>query len=167
MRLPCQGPEVAPSLTRISSGRFLWNPASDSKAVKQRNPVVTNLKLLGAVMRYRSRAVVLERPAVRAGLGCAVGAVPEANHRIRLRAFLPFDDVELHIVAFFKRFVAVQLDCRIVDEYIRPVLASDESVALGVVEPLDLTFVLSHRLLPSLGLSGIWEVKRGTPPRIF
>jgi hypothetical protein len=42
-----------------------------------------------------------------------------------------------------------------VDEYIRPVFASDESVALGVVEPLDLTFVLSsHRLLPSFGSCG-------------
>jgi hypothetical protein len=35
-----------------------------------------------------------------------------------------------------------------VNEYIRPVFASDESVALGVVEPLDLSFVLSHRFLP-------------------
>jgi hypothetical protein len=41
------------------------------------------------------------------------------------------------------------------DEYIRPVFTSDESVALGVVEPLDLPFVLSHRLLLSLGLARI------------
>jgi hypothetical protein len=32
------------------------------------------------------------------------------------------------------------------DEYIWPVFTSDESVALGVVEPLDFAFVLSHRL---------------------
>jgi hypothetical protein len=35
------------------------------------------------------------------------------------------------------------------NENIRPVFTSDESVALGVVEPLDLSLVLSHRFLPS------------------
>ena len=93
--------------------------------------------------------------------------IPQSDHCIRLGTFLTLDNVELNFVALFQRFVAVQLDCRVVDEYIRPVFTSDESVAFGVVKPLDLTFVLSHRLLPSLGLSGIWEVKRGTPPRIF
>ena len=79
-----------------------------------------------------------------------MGAIPEANYGICLGAFLPFNNVELNFVAFLERFVAVQLNCGIVDEYIRPVVASNESVALGVVKPLDLTFVLSHRLLPSL-----------------
>jgi hypothetical protein len=37
-----------------------------------------------------------------------------------------------------------------VDEYVWPVFTPDESVAFGVVEPLDLSFVLSHRLPPSL-----------------
>jgi hypothetical protein len=36
------------------------------------------------------------------------------------------------------------------NENIRPVIASDESVALGIVKPLDLPFVLSHRLPLSL-----------------
>jgi hypothetical protein len=40
-----------------------------------------------------------------------MGAVPEANHSIRLGTFLPFDDVEFNLVAFFERFVPVQLDC--------------------------------------------------------
>ena len=84
-----------------------------------------------------------------------MGAVPEANHGICLGTFLALDDVKLDLIAFFERFISVQLDRRIMDEYIRPVVASDESVALGVVKPLDLTFVLSsHRLLPSLGLAG-------------
>jgi hypothetical protein len=39
------------------------------------------------------------------------------------------------------------------DENIRSVFTSDESVAFGVVEPLDFSFELSHRLLPSLGVS--------------
>ena len=41
------------------------------------------------------------------------------------------------------------------DKYVRPVFASYESVALGVVKPLNLTFVLSHWLLPSLGCARI------------
>jgi hypothetical protein len=59
------------------------------------------------------------------------------------------DDVELDVIALFQRFVSIQLNRRVVNEYIRPVFTSDESVALGVVKPLDLPFVLSHRLLLS------------------
>jgi hypothetical protein len=81
-------------------------------------------------------------------------SVPEANNRIRLGAFLSFHYVEFDLIAFLERFVPVQLDCRVMNEYIRPVVASDESVALGVVKPLDLPFVLSHRFLPSFSLTG-------------
>jgi len=79
-----------------------------------------------------------------------MGGVLEQGHSIRLRAFLSVDYVELDLIAFFKRFVPVHLDCRVVDEYIRPVFTSDESVALGVVEPLNNSFVLCHKFLPSL-----------------
>jgi hypothetical protein len=82
-------------------------------------------------------------------LGGAVGAIPKAYYGIRLWALLALDYIELDFVAFFERFVSVQLDCRVMNEYIRPVFASDESVALGVVKPLDLPFVLSHSFLPS------------------
>jgi hypothetical protein len=78
-----------------------------------------------------------------------VGTIPKADYGIRLGTLLAFNYIELDVVAFFERFVPIQLDCRIVDEYIRPVFASDESVALGVVKPLDLPFVLSHSFLPS------------------
>ena len=78
-----------------------------------------------------------------------MGTIPKADYGIRLRAFLAFNYVELDLIAFFERFVPIQLNCRVVDEYIRPVFTSDESVALGVVKPLDLSFVLSHRFLPS------------------
>ena len=74
------------------------------------------------------------------------GCISLANNCIRLRAFLSLDDVEFHIVAFFQSFVAVQLNCRVVNENIWPVVASDESVALGVVEPLHFAFELSHRV---------------------
>jgi len=72
--------------------------------------------------------------------------IPQPDNCIRLRALLTLDDVELNIIALFKRFIAIQLNCRVVDEYIWSVIASDESVALGVVEPLDFAFVLSHRV---------------------
>src|ERR1700691_5319480 len=90
-------------------------------------------------------------PCLRGGVG-GVGFIPEADTAIRLWAFLPFNNIELDLVAFFQRLVPIKLDCRVVDEYIRSVLTSDESVALGVVEPLNLSFVLSHRFLPSFFL---------------
>jgi hypothetical protein len=83
-----------------------------------------------------------------------MGTIPKADNCIRLRALLALNDVELDLVAFLERFVSIQLDCRVVDEYIWPVFASDESVALGVVKPLDLPFVLSHSFfLPSFLLA--------------
>src|ERR1017187_9071827 len=78
-----------------------------------------------------------------------IGALEEC-HCIRLRAFLSFDYVELDLIAIFECFVPIQSDCRVVDEYIRPVFASYESVALGVVKTLNNSFVLCHKLLPSL-----------------
>jgi len=79
-----------------------------------------------------------------------MGGVPQPENRIGLRTLLTLDDVKLNIIALFQSFVPIQLNCRVVDEYVWPVFTPDESVALGVVEPLDLTFVLSHRLPPSL-----------------
>jgi len=73
---------------------------------------------------------------------------PEPKNCVGLGPFLALDDVEFDVIALFQGFVAVQLNCRVVDEDIGTVIASDESVALGVVKPLDLAFVLSHRLLP-------------------
>jgi hypothetical protein len=78
------------------------------------------------------------------------GGIPEPDYRIRLGTFLTLDDIELDLIVLFQRFVSIQLNRRVMDEYIGPIIAADESVALGVVEPLDLPFVLSHRILPSL-----------------
>jgi hypothetical protein len=84
------------------------------------------------------------------------GCVSLPDNSVRLRAFLPLDDVKLHVIALFQSLVTIQLDCRVVNENIRPVFTSDESVALGVIEPLYLAFVLSHRVLPFLPLDGGW-----------
>ena len=78
------------------------------------------------------------------------GVVPQANDRVCLRPLLTLNDVEFDVVPFFERLVAFQLNRGVMDEYIGPVITSNESVALGVVEPFHLTFVLSHRLPPSL-----------------
>jgi len=43
--------------------------------------------------------------------GAVGGVFPEADYGIRLRAFLTFNNVELDLVAFFERFVPVQLNC--------------------------------------------------------
>lgn len=79
--------------------------------------------------------------------------IPHANHSVRLGTLLTLDDVELYIVALFQSFVAIQLNRRVVDEDIWPVIASDESVALGVIKPLYFALELSHRVMPFLLLN--------------
>jgi len=92
-------------------------------------------------------------------LSCVVsGCVAESNHCIGLRTFLALNDVEFDVVALFQCFVAIQLYCRVVNENIRPVIASDESVALGIIEPLHFALVLSHRDLPFLRLD--WSASK-------
>ena len=83
-----------------------------------------------------------------------MGGVPQSDDRIRLGTFLTLDDIKLDVIALFQRFISVQLDCRVMNEYIRTVFTSDESVALGVIEPLYFAFVLSHRLLLSCAVHG-------------
>jgi hypothetical protein len=38
------------------------------------------------------------------------GTIPIADYSIRLRTLLTFDDVELDVIAFFERFVSIQLN---------------------------------------------------------
>jgi hypothetical protein len=46
-----------------------------------------------------------------ASLGGVVGTIlPKTDYGIRLRAFLAFDYIELYFIAFFERFVPVQLN---------------------------------------------------------
>jgi hypothetical protein len=68
----------------------------------------------------------------------------EAQNSICLRAFLPLNDIKLDVVAFFEALVSVELDCRVVDEDVRTVVTTDESVAFCIVEPFHLAFVRSH-----------------------
>jgi hypothetical protein len=125
-----RGPESAPCDGNQSTGHTLRTPLEDGLS---------------------------NTPGESALLGCAVGGggILEAEYPVCLRTFLALDDVELNIIALFQRLVAIQLNRGIVNEYIRPIVAPDESIAFGVVKPLDLPFVLSHRLLLSLGLPRI------------
>ena len=55
-----------------------------------------------------------------------------------LRPLRTVDDLELDRLAFLERPEAVPLDRREVHKHVTPAFALDETIALGVVEPLDL-----------------------------
>src|SRR5436190_11748211 len=65
-----------------------------------------------------------------------------------LRALGAVDDLEFHRLAFLERTEAVALNSRVVHEDIAAPVTLDESVPLGVVEPLDLA-CNTHRSLPT------------------
>ena len=54
-----------------------------------------------------------------------------------MRSFLAVNDLKLHVIAFSQTLVAFTCDAGIVDEHIRSVIAADESVPLGIIEPLN------------------------------
>src|SRR5258708_28823684 len=62
----------------------------------------------------------------------------------RLRPLLSLDDLKLHLVALLQAFVALGGDCAVVNENIRSIVAAEEAVTLGVVEPLDGAFQTFH-----------------------
>jgi hypothetical protein len=68
-----------------------------------------------------------------------------------LRSFLAFDDFKFHFVAFLQAAIAVACDGGIMNEDVGAVLAADESVTLGIVEPL-----FRSRVRPSLNSVDFW-----------
>src|SRR6185295_2242678 len=56
----------------------------------------------------------------------------------RLRPLRSVDDLEFDRLTLFQGPETVATDCRVVDEHVAATLALNETVALGVVEPLDL-----------------------------
>src|SRR5688572_23582903 len=77
------------------------------------------------------------RPAPRTAPGRSY-VVLGAGDVPRLRALRAVDDLELNRLALFEGPEAVARDSGVVDEYVASALTLDESIALGVVEPLDL-----------------------------
>jgi hypothetical protein len=71
-----------------------------------------------------------------------------------LPALRPLNDVELHCLTFLQTLEAIRIDGRVMHEYILPVLAGDEAVALCVVKPLHST--LFHlMLIPGVNCAGV------------
>ena len=78
-----------------------------------------------------------------------------------LRTLLALDDFKLYLIAFLQAFVAFAADRAIVNEYIRPVVATDKAEAISIVEPLDHssdTSHFSHLLAPLLNPAS-WGIR--------
>src|SRR5262245_36125519 len=103
------------------------------------------------------KEVTLSR--LRAGTRCS--GPPSGLARLRdvagLRSLRTVDDLEFDLLAFLERPEPRALDRGEVNEHVVPAFAFDESIALGVVKPLDLAG--DAHSLPALRKRG------GEPPR--
>src|SRR3954468_9355539 len=68
----------------------------------------------------------------------------------RLQALGTLGDVELHRLALRERAEPIPRDRAVVYEHIGPVFAGDESVPLGIIEPLHVSLRRSSHTIPSL-----------------
>src|ERR1017187_9522065 len=132
----------ATSSGAIPAGIRCWRVQQSRKSAQSESQGAQGFRRFNSNSNERNKASALS--------GHSVIGLLEECHCIRLRAVLSFDYVELDFVTFFERFVPVRLNRRVVDEYIPSIFASDESEALGAVKPLNNSFVLCHKLLPSL-----------------
>ena len=66
-------------------------------------------------------------------------------HRVGLQAFLALDNSEANLLAFFQALEALALDGAEMHEHIFAAFTTDETKALGVIEPFDGTvFAICH-----------------------
>jgi hypothetical protein len=70
----------------------------------------------------------------------------DLHHALGLGAFFTLDDFELNFLAFFQGLEPFTLDVAVMHENIGTVSLGNESIALGIAEPLNLAFY-SHRVL--------------------
>ena len=61
------------------------------------------------------------------------------SHVRRLRAFRPLNNFELYRISFLQSPVTFAVDCCVMDKNVRTIIASYETVSLGIIEPLDST----------------------------
>ena len=61
-----------------------------------------------------------------------------------LRSFRPWDEFEADTVSLLQRSISVSHNSGVVDGHIGPVIATDKSIAFGIVEPLDPALHLTH-----------------------
>lgn len=74
-----------------------------------------------------------------------------------LRAFLPLHDLEFDLITFLQALIAFRGDRAIVHKDVRSIVASNKTVAFGIVEPFHNTFQTFHLRPPrarSLPLRG-------------
>jgi hypothetical protein len=80
----------------------------------------------------------------RTRFGFISGNLTDASYGIGLGSFLPLNDIELDLVAFFQALVSIQLNRAVVHKHIGSIVPADKAITLCVVKPLDFSFVLSH-----------------------
>ena len=64
-----------------------------------------------------------------------------------LRSFLALGDFELDLVTLLKTLVSLRTNRTIVNEYVRPIRATDEPISFRVVEPFHCAFQTFHEPL--------------------
>jgi hypothetical protein len=62
----------------------------------------------------------------------------------RLRTLRALGYLELNLVAFLQALVTLGGDSTVVDKNVRSIFTSEETIAFGIVEPLDGTFQTFH-----------------------
>jgi hypothetical protein len=67
-----------------------------------------------------------------------------AGDFVGLRSLGALDDIELYLIAFLERLIAIELNGGVMNEDIRAALATQKAKAFRVIEPLNFTFVLCH-----------------------
>ena len=72
----------------------------------------------------------------------ATGYFFEADDLIGLGTLRALDNVELDLIPFFEALIAFALDGTVMNEDIGPIVTSEETVSLRIVEPFDCTFVM-------------------------
>ena len=61
-----------------------------------------------------------------------------------MRAFWPIGYFEFNLVTFLQALVSFRCNCAVVDKYVRPIFAANETVAFGIVKPLHRTLQTFH-----------------------
>jgi hypothetical protein len=98
----------------------------------------------------------------REGAPASDRGLADFGHISGLLAFGTIDDLELDRLALFQRPEAIALDRREVNEDVSAAVTFDETIAFGVVEPLDLACD-THLSFPALQWRGAWRRMTPTP----
>ena len=83
-------------------------------------------------------------PSIVEGFGRGASGRLHHDHLIGLGTLRALDDIELNLVPLAKSFIAILEDGAVVNKQVWPVFPTNETISLGIVEPLDDALVLSH-----------------------